>query len=262
MARERKQWRLIIQLRGHVMDFILNDLFWSVLIVFVTLQICWIVWCRYLIAHPMIPMFPTLSPNSVDETLLWHHPYYNQPQSTYHQFAEGYPHFPSILFQKHTKETKDTIQTQPGYRINRTLCDHTILGEITIDSRGNICDLNSILNTGCCPLDSIKRPTLGLAHCDGEYGVDRVPWELFEDHKCECYREHSHCIAGCIHNFVGTAWDDTKQDIYRWETCKYICSTSSKSTFRGQLFKDPEYRYCFGNQFFPSTEYGIFALLA
>ena len=252
LTQKQKRWRLKIDVAGLTFHVMLDTLIWIIGAIIFCVMICYYNWCTTKTDEDSIPLIE-------DETLLWRDPHYNQPRSIHHQQSDGYPHLPTSLFKSDISHI--TRQTRSGYRYNRTLCDHTILSDITIDSRGNICNSDTILNTGCCPLDSILNPTLGLKYCDGKW-VDHVPWHLFEDNKCECYREHSYCIAGCMEHFVGISWDETKQDIYRWETCKYICSTSSKSTFRGQLFKDKEYRYCFGNQFYPSTEYGIFALLA
>jgi len=188
---------------------------------------------------------------------------FHAPLSIFAQKPEGRQHLPPYLFTPSANQS--TID--PAYWIDYRLCEHTKSGHYSADSKGALCKLHDIGDDGCCPPKRALHPmALGsdrdtVTQCTAQQTA-HVPYHLFTDNMCECHREHSMCVLSCMQHFEGLAIDTAAQGKFEWDACNFVCASSSKSTVNARYYRDPTHKFCFGNEFFSSTEYGIVAALA
>lgn len=175
------------------------------------------------------------------------------PQSLYIQHPEKRLHLPDILFSN-------------AAAANSSLCEYTKLEsqlEQSIDSNGNICKIQDINKSGCCPQTNIIKTDVGRS-CASSADISsyQVPYKLYSNDALICCSSYVYCIDVCLSNFIAKPFDLSIETKYKFDNCKYICRTSSKSTTKSRYYIDPSYKYCFGNAFYPNIQYNIMALLA
>lgn len=184
---------------------------------------------------------------------LTHKSYFEPPPSLFIQKPENRLYLPKILFSKFKPDKTSNIS-------NTLKCQYTKSGMNSIDSNGNICKLQDIDNSGCC-IRNIVNNTFSSKECEPETQRKSNVYELFNNDKCECFSSYIGCISICLINFVGKSFDKSIQEKYSFDSCNYICRTSSSSTIKSRYYIDDEYKYCYGNSYYPSTQYSILALL-
>ena len=175
------------------------------------------------------------------------------PQSVYVQRPEKRLHFPHILF------------TNPYNSVNSSLCQYTKLETNTIDSNGNICKIQHIDHeTGCCNKNNIIDDNKKSSLCKSitDTSTYHVPYKLYSNDISICCNSYIECINKCLNEFIAKPFDLSIESRYKFDHCKYICRTSSKSTTKSRYYLDSSYKYCFGNAFYPKIQYNIISLFA
>lgn len=138
------------------------------------------------------------------------------------------------------------LPDEQQYRTNPadTLCQNTVQGKYLItDDRGFVCNVENLLPSGCCNVQSPSTKYYTCKSCDNT------------THCCGIYE---YCVSCCLHPGKRPILERALEVIKgrqallyaqvkdQFELCLFKCRTNSHSVEHENRYRDEKHRFCYG----------------